>query len=176
MMNDEEILKQYRLSGDQALLEELIRRHFDRIYRFVASMTGNCGEVDDLVQDVLLSVIRNVNQFRGESAFSTWVYRIASNRGRRHFETLPRYQTADWAEIEAVPARESTTAETGELKKRIDLAIDALSPALRAAILLTCVEGLSPEEAAAVENCSPANIHWRVHKARKILLSELGLH
>lgn len=173
-MNDEDILEQFRHSGDRALLEELIRRNFDRVYRFVASMTGNHEAVDDLVQDVLLSVTRNLHRFRGESGLATWIYRIASNRIRRFHETESKNQTfADSAQIEIVPARTTATAETRELKTTIDKAIEELSPALRAAILLIGVEGFSAEEAARIEDCSVANIHWRVHKARSILKERL---
>ena len=66
--------------------------------------------------------------------------------------------------------------ETNELKRLIDTAISELSPALRAAMLLTTVEGLSPEEAAAIEGCTTANIYWRVHKARGILKEKLKKH
>ena len=79
-MTDDELLLRYRQSNEPALLDELVKRNFDRIYRFVASMVGRKDAVDDLVQDVLLNVVRNIDQFRGESAFSTWIYRIASNQ------------------------------------------------------------------------------------------------
>ena len=176
-MTDEELLAQYRKSKEPALLDELIRRNFDKIYRFVASMLGKREAVDDLVQDVLLSVVRNIGQFRGESAFSTWIYRIASNRVYRHLEkTQKSVPTVEQEQLEAIADRPRDTPETNELKQMIDQAIAELSPALRAAMLLTTVEGLTPEEAAEVENCTAANIHWRVHKARKILKERLEMY
>lgn len=175
LMNDEELLEQFRHSGDRNLLEEIIRRNFDRVYRFVASMLGNHEAVDDLVQDVLLSMTRNLHRFRGDSGLATWIYRIASNRVRRFYETQSKNQTVvDSTQLQYQQADESETVEAKELKTLIDNAISELSPALRAAILLTCVEGLPTEEAARVEGCSVANIHWRVHKARTILKGKLA--
>lgn len=173
-MDDEEILEQFSRTGDNTLLEELIRRHFDRIYRFVGSMVGKREGIDDIVQDVLLSVVRNIDRFRGNSALTTWIYRIASRRVYRHLEmTRKAVPTVDAEHAERIAAKEDTTPESREMKNLLDEAIKELSPALRTAILLTTVEGLSPEEAADVEGCTTANIHWRIHKARKILKERL---
>jgi len=180
-MTDDELFARYRHSHEPALLDELVRRNFDRVYRFVASMTGKrtCEQevVDDLVQDVLLSVVRNIEKFRGDSALATWIYRIASNRVYRYFDERKRLvPTIEAEQLEAVVDRQRDTPESNELKQLIDNAIMDLSPALRAAMLLTTVEGFSPEEAAAIEGCTAANIHWRVHKARTMLKERLQKH
>jgi len=173
-MNDDELLARYQQSNEPALLDELVRRNFDCIYRFVASMVGNRDAVDDLVQDVLLDVVRNIDQFRGESAFATWIYRIASNRVYRYLEKERKsVSTIEHEQLAMVADKHRDSPETNELKHLIDVAISELSPALRAAMLLTTVEGLTPEEAAAIEGCTAANIHWRVHKARGILKEKL---
>jgi len=173
-MNDDELFARYRQSNEPALLDELICRNFDRIYRFVASMVGNCDATDDLVQDVLLNVVRNIDQFRGESAFATWIYRIASNRVYRYLDKERKsVPTIEHEQLAMVADKHRDSSETNELKHLIDVAISELSPALRAAVLLTTIEGLTPEEAAAIEGCTAANIHWRVHKARGILKEKL---
>jgi len=173
-MTDDELFARYRQSNEPALLDELVRRNFDRVYRFVASMLGRRDAVDDLVQDVLLNVVRNIGQFRGESAFSTWIYRIASNRVHRYLEKENKaVPTVEREQLEAVVDKHRDSPEANELKHLIDAAITELSPALRAAMLLTTVEGLTPDEAAVVEGCTAANIHWRVHKARGILREKL---
>ena len=173
-MTDDDLFDRYRQSREPALLDELVRRNFDRIYRFVVSMVGRRQAVDDLVQDVLLNVVRGIDRFRGESAFSTWVYRIAANRVYRYFEESKKFvQTVEAERLETVADRNRDVAEVNELHQLIDVAIAELSPSLRAAILLTTVEGLTPEQAAEVEGCTAANIHWRVHKARRILKDKL---
>ncbi len=173
-MNDDELLERFRRSNDADLLEELVRRNVGPVYRFVASMIGSGDAVDDLVQDVLLNVVRNIDRFRGESSFSTWVYRIALNRVRRFWKTSKKnLPTVDVKTAEAIADQVRHSSEANELKSLIGAAIEELSPALRAAMLLTVVEGLSPEEAAKVEGCNVANIHWRIHKARKILKDRL---
>ncbi|MDR1959421.1 MAG: RNA polymerase sigma factor [Planctomycetaceae bacterium] len=174
-MSDEILIQEYQRTGNRELLDEVVRRNFDRVYRFVASMVTSNDSVDDLVQDVLTSVVRNIGKFHGRSRFSTWIYQITQNRVRRFLETSARnfmYLDDEQAErIEAKPWEE--TVDSKELMKQIDSVIAELSPALRTAILLTGVEGLTPEEAAIVENCSVANIHWRIHKARIILRRRL---
>jgi RNA polymerase sigma-70 factor (ECF subfamily) len=173
-MTDDELFAQYRQSHEPELLDDLINRNIDRIYRFVASMLGRQESVEDIVQEVLLNVIRSIDQFRGESAFSTWIYRIASNRVYRYLEKERKsVPTIEAEQLEAVVDKPRDSPETNELKQLIDSAISDLSPALRAAMLLTTVEGLTPEQAAAVEGCTADNIHWRVHKARKILKEKL---
>ena len=173
-MTDDELFDRYRQSREPALLDKLVRRKFDRIYRFVASMVGKRHAVDDLVQDVLLNVVRSIDRFRGDSTFSTWVYRIAANRVFRFFEEEKRFvPTVEAEQLETFADRNREVAEVNELSRRVDAAIAELSPSLRAAILLTTVEGLTPEQAAEVEGCTAANIHWRVHKARKILKEKL---
>lgn len=174
-MHDEALIEKYRQGKDKTLLEELLRRNFDRIYRYVASMVRNPDCVDDLVQDVFLLIVRNIDGFRGESRFSTWAYRIAARRVYRHFETVAKTESAcDPQSLEiAGEENDSKVFELSELNEKIEAAVAQLSPALRSAILLTCVEGFSPERAAEVEGCSVDNIHWRVHKARKILKLKL---
>lgn len=182
-MDDETLIREYRKTEEKALLEELILRNFDRVYRFVASMLksrsfDHAHLLDDLVQEVLLTVIRNIDGFRGESRFSSWIYRIAFNRVKKHFETDRKTLFyAENEEVESVPEKNAESpfnmVSVKELDEKIDDAIMELSPALRSAILLTAVEGLSPEEAAEVEGCTTANIHWRVHKAREILKGRL---
>lgn len=175
-MDDEALIEQYGRTKDKSLLDELLRRNFDRVYRFVASMAPGRHVVDDLVQDVFLNVVRNVDRFRQDSRFSTWVYRIAVNRVYRYFETdaaTPLVYDTESLERESA-ASAAQPAELKELNEAIDNAVAGLSPALRAAILLTGVEGLSPDEAAEVEHCTAANIHWRVHQARKILKLKLA--
>jgi RNA polymerase sigma factor (sigma-70 family) len=81
--------------------------------------------------------------------------------------------TMEAEQLEAVIDKQRDTPETNEMKHLIDSAISDLSPALRAAMLLTTVEGLTPEQAAAACGCTADNIHWRVHKARKILREKL---
>ena len=173
-MNNDELFARYRQSNEPALLDELVRQNFDRIYRFVASMVGRKDAVDDLVQDVLLNVVRNIDQFRGESAFATWIYRIASNRVHQYLDKERKsVPTMEHEQLARIADKHRDSPETNELKRLIDAAIAELSPALRAAMLLTTVEGLSPEEAATIEGCTTANIHWRVHKARGILKEKL---
>lgn len=175
-MDDETLIEHYRQNKDKSLLDMLLHRNFDRVYRFVASMVQDRNAVDDLVQDVFLAVIKNLDGFRRDSRFSTWVYRIAANRTYRYFETnsaKPIVYDTESLENESTD-NTSQAVELKELNDIVDAAVAELSPALRSALLLTGVEGFSPEEAAEIEGCTTDNIHWRVHKARKLLKLKLA--
>jgi len=127
---------------------------------------------DDVTQEVFLQVIQNLNRFRGDSAFKTWLYQISLNAARQHLRRRPRRSSAEF-DPSAVQAPHATGPESGvlreELSHEIELALAKLSTRMRSAIVLTMLEHLTPAEAAKVEGCSIATMHWRVHHARKEL-------
>ncbi|MBM79906.1 MAG: hypothetical protein CMJ78_04850, partial [Planctomycetaceae bacterium] len=133
---------------------------------------------DDLTQDTLLKAIRSLDRFEGRSEFSTWLCRIAMNTVHSH---LSRHRCSPVAFQADVPeARAKATVDESllesELQNDIDNAISQLTPKLRAAVVLTSLQGQSPEQAAEVENCSTATMYWRIHEARKQLKKYLARH
>ncbi len=143
------------------------------VRRLMYSMTLNEAEADDLSQDAFIRVYKNLPGFRGGSKFSTWVYRISVNTASSFLKkrTAERKNTADCLPDVPGPARDrpDVSAAGGETDRAVGRALAGLPADLRAAIVLTGIEGLDYDEAARAANCNKAALYWRVHKARKLL-------
>lgn len=163
--------------GDRTALEELVRRHLQRVRGLVFHMLLDHAAADDITQEVLLRAVRGLAQFRGQSRFSTWLYRITWNTIQNH---RGRVVSITDGEIERQePAiRECEQPERvilqRELDERIQQGLAVLSPRLRGALVLTVLERLPAHEAAELEGCSIDTLHWRVHEARRQLKEHLA--
>jgi RNA polymerase sigma-70 factor (ECF subfamily) len=165
-------------SGDPTAFDELVRRYRDRVVALALHLTGSATEAEDIAQEVFLKAYLKLGQFEGRSHFFTWVYRMAINRSlnarrnrfRRRETSItdgdPRVELALTVDVRDNPARAAELRQTyalllGEL--------DQLPPAMCTTVVLVVLQGLSHEEAAVVEQCSPGTIAWRIHQARKRL-------
>jgi RNA polymerase sigma-70 factor (ECF subfamily) len=151
--------------GDIEAFEQLVRRYQAPIYRHCLNMLGNEGDAAEAAQDVFFTVWRSLGRFRGDSAFSTWLYRVATNRCLKALRQRPR-PTVPLVEQEGslgLPEGEFEGKQTGELVSR---AVASLTPQQRAALLLREVEGLSYEQIARVLGVSVAAVKSRLNRAR----------
>ncbi len=127
---------------------------------------------DDVTQEVFMKVIRSAHNFRGESSFSTWIYRITVNTAKEYLRKQSQVRKSQgelFQQNHRPSERPDQVAMLGETISEVEQALAKLSPKLRTAIALTAIEQLSPKEAAAVEGCRTATMHWRIHQARKQL-------
>ena len=181
-------------AGDAEALEMLIERYSARIYRLAHSITRNTGDAEEVVQDVFLSVFRNMQGFQGRAAVGTWLYRVTTNaalnkrRGKRlQVETsldewLPTYKPdghrqgdrafllADWSHTP------ESAFLSGETRAELERALDALPERYRAVLVLRDVEGLSSEETAAILAESVPAVKSCLHRARMALRERLTRH
>ncbi len=166
--------------GEMAAFEQLVERHQQRVFAMTARMLRSDDDAAEVVQEAFLAAYRHLPDFRGESAFGSWVYRIASNYALmrlRHRkvtniveepEGAPNFNergsliddVADWSR----DAEEQTL--DAELRKAIDDASSRLPEEYRQVFLLRDVEGLSYEEIAATTGDSVPAIKSRLHRAR----------
>ncbi len=176
--------------GDPAAFEELMLRYEDKVYRLAMGMMKNREDALDAVQDAFLSVFRKLDTFKGESAFSTWLYRIALNsvymrlRSRsRHDKTQPLEdleQVLDPARIrELVPQSSGSTRADDELLRKelgreLREAVASLPEEYRAIFTLREVEDLSNQEVADILGLSLAATKTRLHRARLFLRHRLA--
>jgi RNA polymerase sigma-70 factor, ECF subfamily len=177
---DEELIAEYRQSGDTGCLDELVVRHTGKVRAMIYTMVLNEADADDLTQEVFLRAVRHIGSFRREARFSTWLYRIAVNTTRSHLKRrrspLDGFN-GDQPESAGPLALEPDNAiMNGELDGEISRALAGLPPDLRAAITLTVIQGMDVREAASVAGCLRATMYWRVHEARKRLKRRLGEH
>ena len=161
---------QHSLAGDTEAFAALVKQHQKMVFAITFRMTGSLADAEDLTQETFLRAFRQLDSFRGQSKFSTWLCQIAMNlslnwrarenrRGEIHFQ---------WAE-NVISENDSRDGFPDELSRRVQMALNKLPAKQRAAIALTVYENRSHAEAAKMLNCSEATISWRVFAARRKL-------
>jgi RNA polymerase sigma-70 factor (ECF subfamily) len=177
--------------GDQRAFEMLVLKYQRRIERLIARMVRDTDLVPDIAQETFVRAYRALPQFRGESAFYTWLYRIAVNSAKKALAELKRDPVVtesalagrdDDDETSRAPA-ELTDGETPEsvfasreIAATVNAAVEALSEDLRQAITLREIEGLSYEEIAEVMNCPIGTVRSRIFRAREAIAERLRPH
>ena len=160
-------------SGQLDAFEELVRRHRLATYRVALRMLGDESDAEDATQDAFVQAWRNLGGFRADAAFSTWMYRIVTNRclnmlrGRRRTEPLPD-------DREAPASRPDRIAEARWQVEDLKLAILRLTPEQRGPLVLRELQGCSYEEIAEALDVSISAVKSRLHRARLELLSAMG--
>ncbi|CAN5266880.1 sigma-70 family RNA polymerase sigma factor [soil metagenome] len=159
-------------AGRVDAFEELVRRHRLRVYRVALRMLGDPGDAEDATQDAFVQAWRGMSRFRADSAFSTWMYRIVTNRclnvlrARRPDNPLPEDQRSTG----------EGPAEVVEAATRIDdlkRAIERLTPEQRAPVVLRELEGCSYEQLAEALDITVPAVKSRLHRARMELVSAM---
>ncbi len=174
--------------GEVSAFEMLVVKYQRRIERLVGRMVRDTDLVQDIAQETFIRAYRALPQFRGESAFYTWLYRIAVNTAKKALVEKKRdplvfegamVSTEDGEEPSRVE-NELTDGETPEtvlagrqVAATVNTAIDALSEDLRQAIVLREIEGLSYEEIADVMNCPIGTVRSRIFRAREAIAIKL---
>ncbi len=173
---DEELIQSHR-SGDNAATALLVQRHLARVRNFVFQLVLNHETANELTQEVFVNVLRSINGFRGESTFETWLHRVALNAAYKFLQRERRYQKFLDDDLKqrdtATSLRPDARLLEAEQQVRITKALGTLNPELRAAIVLTAIQGMSAIEAAELEGCPVGTIYWRIHEARRLLQTEL---
>jgi RNA polymerase sigma-70 factor (ECF subfamily) len=176
--SDENLIHRFHKTAQPELLETVLSRHLASVRSMVFQMLLDHNAADDVTQDVFLRVLRGLETFDGRSQFSTWLFRIAMNAVRSHITKCGRLRVQFQNELpeDRVSARTEPggCALAAELTTEVQRALAQLSPQLRAAIVLVCLQGKSATDAAAIEDCSTDTMYWRVHEARKQLKSLLA--
>jgi RNA polymerase sigma-70 factor, ECF subfamily len=168
-MEDARLVARFQ-RGDDDAFDELVERHRRRIYSLVCRL-ATPGEADDLAQEVFIAAYKALPNFRGDAAFSTWLYRIAVHvcshhlRKRRLDTTDLDEQQMDWDRGHD-PER---SAISGELQERVRDAIEELPYKLRLVVVLRDLHGLSYEEIAQVVGCPIGTVRSRLHYATQRL-------
>jgi len=173
-VSDEALIAAFREDGMPQHLDMLFLRYMEKVRAMAYQMVLHDADADDLTQEVFLRAARYIDRFRGRAAFSTWLYRIAMNSANS-FLSRKKCNPVDCSnELPDVEdhrngSRPDQVLAGGELDARIQNALACLSAKLRAAVVLTIIQGISLPEAARVEGCALPTMYWRVHEARRIL-------
>jgi RNA polymerase sigma-70 factor (ECF subfamily) len=167
-------------AGDSGAFERLSSPYADRLFMLLFRLLGDRLEAEDAAQEVLLRAWRGITRFRGRSSYFTWLYRIAVNEANRALERRARRPVdvplgAYELQLRASPAHEPPRqAENSELRRALSRALAELPPALRTAIVLRDVEGLSTQEAAEIAGVSQPALKSRLHQARLSVRAAVG--
>jgi RNA polymerase sigma-70 factor, ECF subfamily len=164
--------------GDINAFETLVRRHEKAIFNLVYRMLGDYDDAAEISQEVFLSAYRAIGQFRGESNFSTWLYRIAVNhattRRRTTSSRQKRLVPLDGSEIvEDGQCGPAETLEKKELRERVQRALNELDPEDAAVILLRDLQDVPYEDVARVLEIPVGTVKSRLHRARQALKARL---
>ncbi len=184
---DERLVEALR-RGEEGAVETLVDRYAGWIHRVARRLLNDPRDAEEVVQDVLLTVVRKIHTFKAEAAFSSWLYRIAANAAYQRLRAkrarpevslepfLPVFddegrhaqRVVDWSHQLDDPA------VAGEVRAAIERSLSRLPEEYRVVILLHDVEGLPNEEVAAALGLSVAAVKSRVHRARLFLRQELA--
>ncbi len=174
--------------GDVRAFEMLVVKYQRRIERLIGRMVRDVDLVQDIAQETFIRAYRALPQFRGDSAFYTWLYRIAVNTAKKALVDLKRdplvsensFAGPDDGDETSRVENELTDGETPEallaskeVAGAVNAAIEALSEDLRQAITLREIEGLSYEEIAEVMNCPIGTVRSRIFRAREAIAARL---
>jgi len=185
---DEELVARAR-AKDYLAFEELLDRYEDKVFRLAYRFTRNETEAKEVMQDTFLSVWRRLDSFKGESQFSSWVYRLTANAALMRLRAQRRHPEMSTEELPSgfldrngpLPAigenwakRPDDELQSHELRDHIQAAVDALPDLYRTVFLIRDVEGLSTEETAQVLGISVPTVKTRLHRARIALRDAIG--
>jgi RNA polymerase sigma-70 factor (ECF subfamily) len=186
-----EILLVRRLrERDERAFKELVATHGDPIYNLLYRMIGNQEEAKDLAQEVFITVFKSIDQFRGDSKLSTWLYRVAANHCKNRIKYLARRydrkttEYDDAAERHAVGTGASPIGaghiegpdrvlEGMELERVVQRAIAELEEDHRLVVVLRDIEELSYEEICEITGLPEGTVKSRLHRARLALKEKL---
>ena len=170
--SDLELVKRAQ-QGDAEAFATLFHAHKARIYSVCLRMTNNTAQAEDLTQDAFLQVFRKLNTFKGNSALSTWLYRIAVNTVLMHFrkKALKQISLDEPSSHDAKMVRREYGSRDGRLSGSVDRitltrAIKDLPAGYRTIFLLHEVDGYEHQEIAKILKCSVGNSKSQLHKAK----------
>ncbi len=171
-------------SGDKSAFDLLVLKYQHRVAKLVSRFIYNHAEVEDVTQEVFIKAYRALANFRGDSAFYTWLYRIAVNTAKNYLVTMSRrppstdLEAGDAENMElGASLRENATPESNmlarEIGETVKQAVEQLPEDLKTAIVLREIEGLSYEEIADVMACPIGTVRSRIFRAREAIDSDL---
>ena len=170
--------------GERAAFDLLVRKYQHKIVNLVGRYVRDPTEALDVAQEAFIKAYRALPRFRGDSAFYTWLYRIAINTAKNHLVSMGRRPLTDGSDIDDAEQfegegrlREYATPEhealRDEIQKTVFDAIEALPEDLRTAITLRELEGLSYEEIAQAMECPIGTVRSRIFRAREAIDNKL---
>ena len=176
---DQQLVDQV-MAGNKNAFNLLVMRYQHRVAALIARFVQDPREVEDVAQEAFLKAYRALPLFRGDSAFYTWLYRIAVNTAKNYLVARSRRPPAQDLEIDEVEPTETGSVlreiespegslSTSELKVAVEAALDSLPEELKTAFILREFSGLSYEDIAEVMDCPVGTVRSRIFRAREAI-------
>ncbi len=175
------------VAREEAAFNQLVLLYERRVFALVYRMVGRRDEAEDLAQEVFVQVFKAIDQFRGDSKLSTWIFRIAVNLCKNRIKYLARRKTDAQEELGERLERSAFTSARGvsvgeigrpdelvegmQLERIVKAAIEQVEPDFREVLILRDVEDLSYEEIGAITGLAEGTVKSRIHRARAQLKS-----
>lgn len=175
-------------SGEQTAFNLLFAKYRGRLVRILSRFLNNHAEIEDVAQETLLKAYKALPDFNHDSAFFSWLYRIAINTANSHFRAKSKQNTLSLSELsntddddndDFIDSRLTDTANpenivvSQELAQTIEKAMQELPEKLRQAIVLREIDGLSYEEIANIANCPVGTVRSRIYNAREAIAQKI---
>jgi RNA polymerase sigma-70 factor (ECF subfamily) len=186
-MNERELdlqLIQRIQNGEQQAFSLLVRKYQTRVANILTRYVRSSGDIPDVSQEVFIKVYRSLPNFRGDSAFYTWLFRITVNTAKNYLTSQTRRPPASDIDAEEADSYDGSGAlkdgdnpeailHSQEVKRVILNAIDNLPDELKSAITLRELEGMSYDEIAQIESCPIGTVRSRIFRAREAIDKQL---
>lgn len=180
-MSEQDLIKKAQ-EGNAEAFEQLIADYEKRILNYCFRMLGNLSDAEDAAQEVFVKVYRFIDSFNGQSSFSTWLYRIASNvcldllrkAKRQPKDTVSIHQENEEGESYSIAIEDTEPdpyerAQLSEAQRVLKEALNQLSDEHKQVVILRDIEGLSYEEIAEAMGIAPGTVKSRLNRARQVL-------
>ena len=162
--------------GDEQAFETLLDVHYERIYRFAYRWCGNATDAEDITQLACIKLARTIGQFRGDAAFTSWLFRLVVNCAKDWQKSQRRHQGEQLTGNPGLCAPCESEAQTEQHTVyliEILNTVDAMGQGFKETALLVLGEGFSHREAGALLGVKESTVSWRLHQMRQ-QLSSLG--
>lgn len=170
--------------GDKRAFDLLVRKYQHKVISLISRYINNASDVHDVAQEAFVKAYRALGTFRGDSAFYTWLYRIAVNSAKNHITAQSRRPPSndvdaadaefyDGGDVLHETASPEALALTSEIKQVVFDTIESLPADLKTAITLRELEGLSYEEIATAMDCPVGTVRSRIFRAREVIDNNL---
>jgi RNA polymerase sigma-70 factor, ECF subfamily len=178
---------------DERAFREMVEENRDRVFNLVYRMLGRRDEAEDLAQEVFVTVFKTIDQFRGDSKLSTWLYRVAVNHCKNRIKYLARRHDRDTGAFDEVAERAAVAQggepigagqirnperalEGAEIERLVQEAIADLDEEQRMVVVLRDIEELSYDEIVEITGLPEGTVKSRLHRARLALKEKLAKH
>lgn len=163
--------------GEEAAFRELFESHKDKVYSIALRYAGDPAAAMDITQDTFLKLMDRIGQFRGESSFDSWLYRLVVNSCLDYRRRQKRWMPMVEEFFDTFRAPQATALQDlmkDERQQQVQDVVARLAPEHRVVVVLRYTEGLSYEEIAEILNCSRGTVASRLNRAHKVLERRLG--